>query len=104
MDIGREKAVLDVLDAVRSAARAYGPNVIQEIQAEIEKVPGAYVSFVSRDPSCLEDFDGAPTGPEAVQQALYDASLKHEEGFSSSDAVTCAIRDTLASGKEAVPE
>lgn len=104
MNIDREKAVHDVLEAVRSAALAYGPNVIQEIQAEIEKVPGAYVSFVSRDPSYLEDFDDAPTGPEAVQQALYDASLKHEEGFSSSDAVTDAIREALASGKEAAPE
>ena len=82
-----------------------GAEIVRDVQAEIERVPGAWVSFVSRDAGYMEDeLVGAGKGPlseaepeliAALQAALLEAAEVSgvDEHHSVSDLVGEAIRE-----------
>ncbi|MCW3783879.1 hypothetical protein [Defluviimonas salinarum] len=92
------KTLLEQIRAV-AAAQVDPGAFLQSLQADIEELPGAYVSFATRDVARLEGlsyFDGRPEMTAADKQAaLFNASTDYAEGYASEDAITYEIERVL---------
>ena len=102
-----KKLRAEILRRIRLAALALGDrsgDFIRDLQADIEALPGASVSFLAQD---LDQFrrDGWPElcgfeSDAAAQAALVAASLRFEAPYSTDDALSAALRDMQSAGEE----
>lgn len=97
----RKAAVAAIMTTIRAAAAA-DPDPDQflaDLQVEIETIPGAMVSFVTRDSKWLTDYGyiekDAGVDEETMQQVLFSASVDFDEGSSSQDDVTVIVMEEI---------
>lgn len=88
-----------VADIRETMARFESPeDFLQQLQVEIESVPGAMVSFGARTALDLREmgyFDGMEVSPEDAQAIIVDASLRYEDGVANQDHITDLITESL---------
>lgn len=100
-DNGRNLAIGQIVDLIKaSAAEDADPGeFLQELQTEIEQLPGASVSFASRDISWLRDFgyleDRAVMEPAGLQGLIFEAASRFEDGSATQDHITALMEDSL---------
>lgn len=98
----RDVEITKLIAQVRALAQQdpVGPgHFVQDLQAELEREPGANVSFVVRDAAWLKELGYLDDRPELSltekQVALNEACADFFEGSASQDGVTYAMEAVL---------
>lgn len=98
----RNEEIQKIINQVRVLAQqdpVSPSDFLQELQSELEREPGAQVSFVVRDASWLQELGYLDDRPELShdqkQVALNEACADFFEGSASQDGVTYAMETVL---------
>ena len=100
-NLARHEAIRALLDQIRTAAAEDDDpaDFLQDLQIEIETLPGASVSFAGRDIGWLKQGSYLEDRPELsdadLQQAIVRASTEHEESYASQDGITYTMEGVL---------
>jgi len=107
----RNETIARLLRDIRHATLAQSDDpsgFLQALQGEIERMPGAWVAFSTRDASWLDSLgylEGrGDLSAEAKQEALVDASCEYEDGYAASDAITTVMDGILDARHPATEE
>lgn len=104
---GRQLAIRELIGLIGAAAAEDEKpgDFIRDLQADIEQMPGASVSFSSRNIDDLRargSLDDVPeTGGDALQAALWAASLEYDEGYAAQDEIGALIAEEMGRVPEA---
>lgn len=94
---------MDLANAIAGKiAELPNPDVLRDLQVALEKIPGAYVGFVSVSPSeirgdpRLDGIEAAEIDDAEIQSAVVKASSKAEMGDAYGEAVDIAVERLMA--------